>query len=187
MRPQAPHTTRNGFSLIELIVSVGIFALVATFAIGSLLTLTNAQRKAAALQSAFDNVRFAIEAVAKDIRTGTNYQCMNAGFTAQDTTSFPCQNFQYRNSQDTVVQVRLGVPKNVIERKIGSGGWGAITDDSVPIDQLDFFLADETSEATTRRQSFLTIVVRGTAGRSRANSESKIFLQTSVTPRKLQP
>lgn len=187
MKLQSARATNKGFSLIELIVSVGIFSLVATFAIGALLTLTNVQRKAAALQSAFDNVRFALEAIAKDIRTGTNYQCMNAGFTAQDTTSFPCQNFQYRNSQDTVVQVRLGSPNKVIERKIGSGSWGAITDDNVPIDQLDFFLADEISEATTRRQSFLTIVVRGTAGRSRADIESKIFLQTSVTPRKLQP
>lgn len=112
---------------------------------------------------------------------------MNSDFLAIDTTTIPCQYFQYQNSKDETVRIRLTTAKKAIERKIGSEGWGAITDANVPIDQLSFFLADETSEPTTRRQSFVTIAVQGTAGRSRANIETNIFLQTSVTPRKLQP
>lgn len=165
----------SGFSLIELIVAVGIFSITATFAMGTLLTLTNAQRKAAALQSAFDNVRFAIEAMAKDMRTGTTYQCVGTGY--------PCAGFSYINSNgDAIVYDLSG---NQLRKQINSGTPQAVTDKSVYINQLSFYLnGSATNDAV---QPTVTVVVSGTAGRSRANIASTIQLQTTVAPRKLQP
>src|SRR3989344_6909556 len=71
----------NGFTMLEMIVSVGVFATVAVLAVTSLLALTNAQKKALALQSVQDNLRFSIEAIARDLRQGDFLYC---GDTLQD-------------------------------------------------------------------------------------------------------
>ncbi len=167
---------RSGFSLIELIVSVGIFSIVATFAIGTLLTLTNAQRKAAALQSAFDNVRFAIESMSKDMRTGTNYACVPAN-------DYPCTHFSYTNTSGQLVEYQIS--GNQIQKNIESAGFQDVTDRSIYIQQLDFYLKN--AALGDQLQPTVTIVVHGVAGRSRAGVESQIQLQSTVTPRKLQP
>lgn len=69
--------SNNGFTLLEMIVAVGVFAMLASLSVGSLLMLTGAQRKAASLQSIQDNLRFALEAMSKDIRFGDQYYCSN--------------------------------------------------------------------------------------------------------------
>ena len=71
----------NGFTMLEMIVSVGVFATVAVLAVTSLLALTNAQKKALTLQSVQDNLRFSIEAIARDLRQGDFLYC---GDTLQD-------------------------------------------------------------------------------------------------------
>jgi prepilin-type N-terminal cleavage/methylation domain-containing protein len=172
----AGKSKRSGFSLIELIVSVGIFSITATFAIGTLLTLTNAQRKAAALQSAFDNVRFAIESMSKDMRTGTNYACIPAN-------DYPCTHFSYTNTIGEVIEYQLG--SNQIQKNIASFGFQDVTDSSIYIKQLDFYLKN--AALGDQLQPTVTIVVDGISGRSRAGVESKIQLQSTITPRKLQP
>lgn len=68
---------KSGFTLLEMIVAVGVFAALASLSIGSLLMLTGAQKKAASLQSVQDNLRFALEAMSKDIRFGDQYYCSN--------------------------------------------------------------------------------------------------------------
>lgn len=71
------HSKKNqkGFTMLEMIVSIGVFATVAVLAVSSLLALTNAQKKALALQSVQDNLRFAIEAIARDLRQGDFLYC----------------------------------------------------------------------------------------------------------------
>ena len=64
-----------GFTLLEMIVAVGVFALLTSLSVGSLLMLTGTQKKAASLQSIQDNLRFALEAISKDIRFGDQYYC----------------------------------------------------------------------------------------------------------------
>ncbi|OGF74441.1 hypothetical protein A3J56_00390 [Candidatus Giovannonibacteria bacterium RIFCSPHIGHO2_02_FULL_46_20] len=67
----------RGFTLIEMTVAVGVFAILASLSVGSLLMLTSAQKKAATLQSVQDNLRFALEVMTKDARFGDQYYCSN--------------------------------------------------------------------------------------------------------------
>ena len=78
-RKKTPVSKRllTGFTLLEMIVAVGVFAVLASLSVGSLLMLTGAQKKAASLQSIQDNLRFALEAMSKDIRFGDQYYCSN--------------------------------------------------------------------------------------------------------------
>jgi prepilin-type N-terminal cleavage/methylation domain-containing protein len=68
----------KGFTLLEMIVAVGVFSVAAVLGVSSYLALTAAQKKALTLQSVQDNLRFAIETMASDIRAGNFYYCGGA-------------------------------------------------------------------------------------------------------------
>ncbi len=93
----------KGFTLIEIIVSLAIFSVVAVIAIGALVRVTSANRQAQAIQSGVNNVSFVLDAMSREMRVGTNYKCYSAH------TDFSMGNFTgscsgtESNSNDTVI------------------------------------------------------------------------------------
>jgi prepilin-type N-terminal cleavage/methylation domain-containing protein len=67
--------TQRGFTLIELLVSVALFTIVMVTALGALLSLSAASRRAQAFKSAIDNLSSAVESMTRNIRTGSGYHC----------------------------------------------------------------------------------------------------------------
>ena len=65
----------RGFTLIEMMVAVALFAVVMTISIGALLALVDANRKAQALQSVMNNLNVALDGMVRNIRMGINYHC----------------------------------------------------------------------------------------------------------------
>ena len=72
------HTKKLGFTLIEIMVAVSIFAVVAVVATGALITASDINRKAQAIKLAVDNVNFALNKMAFEIRVGGVYSCGNS-------------------------------------------------------------------------------------------------------------
>lgn len=68
-------STQRGFTLIELMVAVAVFSVVMLIAVGSLLTLVDANRKAHAIKSVMNNLNFALESMVRNARVGTSYHC----------------------------------------------------------------------------------------------------------------
>jgi prepilin-type N-terminal cleavage/methylation domain-containing protein len=68
----------RGFTLVEMIVSLAIFAVVAVIAVGALLKVIDANKKAQSIQSSITNINFALESISRDIRVGTDYTCGNS-------------------------------------------------------------------------------------------------------------
>ena len=66
---------QKGFTLIEMIVSLGIFTVVALIAVGALLKISDANRKAITLKTAINNLNFALESMSREMRLGSNYDC----------------------------------------------------------------------------------------------------------------
>lgn len=62
-----------GFTLLEMVVSFGIFAVVIVIAVGAMLAINNAQIKASNIQNIQDNLRFAVESMTKEMRTGKSF------------------------------------------------------------------------------------------------------------------
>lgn len=63
----------RGFTLLEMVVSTGIFFVVVILAVGLAIAVSDAQIKASNLQTIQDNVRFSLELMTKEIRTGFDY------------------------------------------------------------------------------------------------------------------
>src|SRR3989338_7081181 len=69
------HTPRSsrrnsGFTLLEMIVSMGIFSIVMLMSVSVVIMAQNAQVKARNMQNVQDNVRFVLEFMNKELRTG---------------------------------------------------------------------------------------------------------------------
>ncbi len=68
---------KSGFTLIEIMVSIGIFSTVMLIGIGALLSVNDANRKARALRVIIDNLNFALEDMSRKIRIGGDFYCVD--------------------------------------------------------------------------------------------------------------
>ncbi len=65
----------KAFTLIELMVATTLFTIIMLMGVGSLVTSSNSSKSAQRLRTAVDNVNFAMESIARELRTGTSYLC----------------------------------------------------------------------------------------------------------------
>lgn len=164
-----------------MIVALGVFAVAALLSTSSLLSLTDAQRKTSSLSSAYDNLRFTTETMAKDMRTGNIFYC---GADSSDLPAVPtpkdCASggpaLTYKNAAGDIVSYRLFGGK--IEKFAGGVLSGAMTSPDITISTLAFYVL---GSAAGGEQPRITIVIRGGAGRGRSSSEFN--LQTTVSQR----
>jgi prepilin-type N-terminal cleavage/methylation domain-containing protein len=61
---------RKGFTLIEMLVTVGLFAIIITIAVGGFVNAERTERQVSALISAQSNVSLSLEQMSREIRTG---------------------------------------------------------------------------------------------------------------------
>src|SRR3989344_6257155 len=65
----------KGFTLLEVIVSLGVFTIAILISLGTIFSITDAQKKAVAFQNTLDNIRFGLESMSKEMRTGYSFHC----------------------------------------------------------------------------------------------------------------
>ena len=72
------HPTNRGFTLIEIIVSLAVFIVVAVIAVGAFLKILDANKQSQALQTAMNNANFSLDSMARDLRVGEDFNCYNS-------------------------------------------------------------------------------------------------------------
>lgn len=80
---------RGGYTLVELIVAVGLFASIMTLASGAYLIMLSVARQTQSIATGIDNLSFVLESMTRTIRTGTHYSPLGS-----DSFSFVDQNGQ---------------------------------------------------------------------------------------------
>lgn len=101
---------RAGFTLLETVVAVGMFSLLVILSIGITLGVLRAQTKASDIQSVLDNIRFGLELMTREIRTGNSLKYIaNCGSIGQGVefinlnVSPPAARFYYLQDTDTIL------------------------------------------------------------------------------------
>ena len=188
----------QGFSLIELMVSLSIFAIVMTTSIGTLLVMIDASAKAQALYSVMTNLSFALDNVTRNIRTGYEHRCqMNLGDTTTlspsnndcswgDAIIFNRMNDNYRTAyrlnNGALEQKECSPPPGV-----SCTGWRRLTGTEVMIDnfQVEVSGSDNGADAgNDTNQPVITLVVTGHVNNG-LETDTDFSLQTRVTKRVL--
>jgi prepilin-type N-terminal cleavage/methylation domain-containing protein len=184
-----------GFTLVEMIVAIGLFSVVMLVAVTALLSLIDANRKAQALQSVINNLNISIEGMTRAVREGSNYRCgasnpsnpdcLNGGVSlyfepyggdGADATDDWVYLFDTNNSY---------CGTNVLcKSETGAGGpFAAITSTEVTIESLRFYVMGATRGNDV--QPKVMIVIKGTAGSDRATVRTTFHVQSTAVQRVL--
>lgn len=136
----------KGFTLIEVLVSVAIFAVVMVIALGALLSISTANRKAESLKSVINNLNFAIDSMSRSVRTGSSWTCGAGGdcTSGANVIGFippggSSQRTWYRLSTDNSLCNQTGTAgciiksTNSVTGQTSSGSWSSITSPEVII------------------------------------------------------
>ena len=157
-----------GLTLIEVVVAIGIFGLVVSIGFGVFNIAIMSQRRVIALKNVEDNIRFTIESMAREIRTGRNF-------------SDGAGSFSFTNAKGEAVIYRLSVG-SIEKSSDGGASYLAMTGSDTIVNYLNFYLAGQT--ANDGLQPRITVTMGATSQIGNQMSSSKI--QTTVSARLLQ-
>ncbi|MEI8062252.1 MAG: type II secretion system protein [bacterium] len=82
--------SKRAFTLVEVIVAIGLFAIVMLVAISVILSVIDNDRKAQAVNSVVNNLNFAIDSMVRDIKTGRAYKCNYTPFPFAESDAAGC-------------------------------------------------------------------------------------------------
>ena len=172
--------SQKGFTLLEMVVSIGIFSVVMIIAVGAVVAIENGQRKAQAFQSVQDNLRYTLEAMTKDIRVGSNFVLSNPVNGGNSTLQFQVSNtaattYYYTYCVDGSAFAIDKFTSTSSSPICDSTFPSPITDASVSIDSLVFYLGPGGG------QPRITILIKAHSGSGR--TQTTYQLQTTVTAR----
>lgn len=177
----------GGFTLLEMIVSFGIFTMLVVAAIGVTIGISNAQIKAANTQAIIDNIRFSLELISKEMRTGSGYTLSTTCVSAPEIGS----EISFLTSSGDVRLYYLDSTTNTIMRAketISTANCSdpakvrAFTSEEVSVGRLNFTLEGATP-GPGDGQPRITISMQVTSNSPKYQLQSTMNLQTTVVQR----
>lgn len=179
----------EGFTLLEMLIAVSVFATVATMSVGTLLAVSDAQQKILTLRVTQDNLGYVFDTMGKEIRTGTSYHC---GTGVDDFSANPrdCADggpsFTFLSGANKVTyQIRAGRMERVFMGGTPSQAISVLTPFGMTITNLKFYVwGSPLASSGDIYQPRVLIIVQGTAG-VKERTKSSINIQTMISQRAL--
>jgi prepilin-type N-terminal cleavage/methylation domain-containing protein len=197
---RSPKTSR-GFSLVEMMVAVALFTIVAMVSISALLSVNDANRKAQTMRAIIDNLNFAVENMARNLRVGSTYNCGTATpiasprdcINGDSSIAFESYVGDPGNPNDQVVyRLDTDAPTNKGQiMKSGDSGStflpltpfvSGLASQPLVVDYLKFYVTG--SASSDGKQPRVVIVIGGTASYNE-KIKTRFLMQTSVSQRHL--
>ena len=181
-------TSTAGFTLVEMIVAVALFAVVMIVAVSSLLSLVYANRKAHALQSVMNNLNIALDGMTRSIRMGSNYRCGGPSPADPDCLNggqalyFEAHNGDSSESTDDWAYWYDTDTKRLYKSEQGGAAGVPITAPEVSIESLTFYVVGTTRRDIT--QPKVVIAIKGVAG-TQARTATTFSIQATAVQRLL--
>jgi prepilin-type N-terminal cleavage/methylation domain-containing protein len=188
----------RGFTLIEMVVSVALFAIVMVVSIGALLSLVTANRKARALESVMNNLNISLDSMVRAERMGSHYVCNGDGIPVNyDTAGADCVNggtelsFAPYGSDASQKNERTVYFFQTDAQGIGrlyrsqNGGASsiAITAPEISIDDVNMYVIG--TQPGDIIQPKVVTVIKGSAGAANAKIRTTFYIQATAVQRSL--
>jgi prepilin-type N-terminal cleavage/methylation domain-containing protein len=204
--PSRRSESEAGFTLIEMIVAVGLFAVVMLVCTSALLSLVDANKKAQAMQSVTNNLNVAVDGMVRAVRMGTDYHCGASGISSSGMVPADCSQtgdttfaFEpYHNCSDpgTTCDNNGNVPPWVYWYATDSNGIGRlyksedgtlvgipVTAPEVSIDSVQFYVIG--SPTGDGLQPKMLVVIKGSAGNTKVTVHTTFHIQATAVQRVL--
>jgi prepilin-type N-terminal cleavage/methylation domain-containing protein len=157
----------RGFTIVELLVSMTLFLIVTTIAVGSFVRALRAQQAIVGLIAVNDNTSLTLEQMAREIRTGIDFSTQG-----EDALIF---------TNTFEEQVTYQVRNNRLERQSGTTAFIPLTASNIRVVDIGFYLmtTDAHGNAIAPRVT-ITMTVGST---KRDIKDITTTIQTTVSPR----
>jgi len=168
--------TAAGFTLIEMMVAVSIFAIVAMITSGSFIIMADLYRKVQTNRAVIDNLNLAMDTMALQIREGRNYDfscnggvsCIAFDELSIETNQLTTNRHLFYKLEDSRLVQCVGTAS--------PADCQALTSPEITVDGLEFF-RDDSLEVPR-----VTVVLSGVAT-SKVGLSSDFLLQTTLSQR----
>jgi len=182
----------KGFTLIELLVSMALFSIILVIALGAIITIVDANKKARSLMTVMNNLNFSVDSMTRSFKVGDiaangNYGGVNGiggdgGAHCFQTTEIDYDaTISVEDAQGRRVKYcfeKVGELGKITKWDSVSGGTSELTSPDIDIDKAYFEIKNQ--------QPLLIINLQGTVGVS-PKVRSDFTIQTSVSQRVLNP
>lgn len=190
--------SRDGFTLVELLVVLGIFSTVVVSASDIFLLVSRAQRKVYALERTQADARYTMEAISREIRTGRiDYAAYGGTVTSPadtlrllDIDKTPIVFRRSAADESSLCADTASVPCLVV--LIGLNAPVAVTPKGVIARNLQFYVEPGVDPLTfdpatggyaADTQPFVTVVLSLEGASNQAGERSPVNVQTTITTR----
>ena len=180
----------RGFTLIEMIVSTALFAVVMLVSVTALLSLVDANRKTQALHSVMNNLNIALDSMVRALRMGSVYHCGGGEYSlARDcgngdtVLAFEAFGGDRGDAGDQWVYLYDVSTKRIYKSENSGQNSIAITSPSVTIDSMKFYVIGTTPGDTS--QPKVVISIKGTAGADKVKTRTTFHIQATAVQRAL--
>lgn len=186
-----------GFSLIEMIVSVGLFAIVMVICVATLFALVNANRKAQALQSVINNLNITLDGMARAIRMGHTYHCGSSGQldetqdcpTGDPEFVFESHDGSSSDGSDQWVYFYDSASQQIWKSEDSGANAYPVTAPEIKITDMKFYVrgtesgCDAVATPCIPIQPSVVVVVNGTAASDNAKASTSFHIQVAAVQR----
>lgn len=164
-------SNKKGFTVVELIVAMGVFVVIVTIAVGVFVGSVRNQRLLTELMAVNNNAGGVLEQMAREIRTGYRFDA-----TADALT--------FTNYKGETVTSTLAAGK--ITRQAAGRAAHAMTADEVEVTYLTFLVSQKNQNADPSDDvcnPWRITILMGVRSRNPALADREIKLQTTVSSR----
>lgn len=174
---------QKGFTLIEIMTSVAVFAVVMTISMGSILSVIGANRKSESLKTVMDNLNLAVESMSREMRFGRQYHCpLSGNFTSPQNCSDGGHGVAFL-ANDGITEIVYRQTDTTIEKSTDGGlTYLPVTAPEISIQDLTFYVLGAVPSDTL--QPKVLIKIKGSAG-TKEGEKTDFTVQTLVSQRQL--
>lgn len=178
---------KRGFTLIEMMVAVSLFVVVAFIATSAFTSFAEANRRAQAIRTNIDNLNFAMESIVLKIREGNNYDCGEVGGNTECLTD-PEQEINFLADNGAQIRYKLDEDSILAEEDCSQVPGACISKVLTPIvspevivKRFDIYVNNQESLPTETKRPIVRIVISGTIDTSLGSRDFN--LQTTISQR----
>lgn len=167
-------TYETGFTLIELMVAVGVFSVAITASSGLFITSLRGQQRTYVVQNLADNARYAMEAMTKEMRMGSGF----ASATCDGNNCSFISHMMHRDGKNVKFSYDSAAKKINFDDGVSEL---PITSANIEVTGLDFEIIGGSATSHER----IVIVMQARVASNSPYTSVDITLQTTVSPRAL--
>lgn len=186
-------SSASGFTLVEAMVALSLFAVISTAAISGVVSAERLARRSQASALAFENVSYALENMSRLIKIGSLYHCGASGVLTvpQDCPTAAESTFAFKGDDGKNYLYDLVLPAGYIRRASCTAPCTPIAANGVPVTspsaalvkKLSFYVTGSGTNENPPQQARVLVLMQG-----EVNSDTgpiPFNIQTSLSQRKL--